>query len=297
MAGYQLSYSDPDGHVYALTDGVTTFLQPGGLHGFGVIRVEPASARRPYRDGVWRIGPPYTPAREMQIALAILANSYSEWVARQRALARAVSAYKNIDELGTLRIVAPDGATRYIDCWLVEWPDPEMTGPLFGIVTPTFWAPEPWFYDPTPETLTIALTNPGGITFPITFPITFTSTTIDTTCDIENTGDVATWPVVRVNGPGANITIENETTGHKIAFTGGTGLVMANGDYIDIDMADGTVSWWDDSAGEFYDATEYLSVDSEYWPLERGVNTIHITMTAASTGSMIISYYHRYHSV
>jgi hypothetical protein len=290
MSGYSLAYIDQNGFEYAITDGIHVFLQPGGLHGFGALRLDAAAARRPYRDGAMPLGRPYTPAREMQVAVALYDVSYAAWVERSRNLARAMSAYKDPDALGTLKVITPDGLERRIDCWLVEWPDPEMTGPTLGVVTATFWAATPWFYDPVPVEEIIALSGAGGITFPVTFPITFEATSINTRVDLENAGDVETWPTVRVNGPGANIVIENETMSKTLALTAGAGLTLDASDYVLVDMAEATVRWWDASAGEFKNATAYLSAASEFWPLRRGANTIHAQMANATSGSMVFTF-------
>jgi hypothetical protein len=226
----------------------------------------------------------------MQIGLQLVAASYSALTALNNTLARNVSSYKDEDTLGALKVVTPDGRTRKIDCWMVEWPDLEADGPFTGLVEPTFWAESPWFYDPTALTETLALEGDGGITFPITFPITFGSTTIDSYVYPENTGDVETWPTIRVNGPGENIELTNVTTGKTLALTAGGGVTLAANDYVTIDMDAGTVTWWDNSGGTTTSVIEKLSAASEFWPLVRGENTIHGEMTAAVAASIVLTY-------
>lgn len=290
MSEYALSYIDPDGMEYALNDGVNTLLRQNGMRGFGVQRVSVATQRTPYTQGVARLGGPYTPEREMQVALQLMASSYSALTALNDTLARNVSAYKDTETLGALKVVTPDGRTRKIDCWMVEWPDPELDGPFSAVVAPVFWAQSPWFYDPTALSETLALAGDGGITFPITFPITFGSTTIDSYVYPENTGDVETWPVIRVNGPGENIELTNDTTGKTVALTAGGGVTLDVDDYVTIDMAAGTVTWYDATAGTTTSVIAKLSTASEFWPLVRGVNTVHGEMTATTTGSIVFTY-------
>ncbi len=290
MSEYALSYIDPNGIEYALNDGVNSILRQNGMRGFGVQRVEVATERTPYTQGVARLGGPYTPAREMQVALRLAASTYADLVKYNDTLARNVSAYKDTDALGALKVVTPDGRTRKIGCWMVDWPDPEQDGPFSAVVAPTFWAESPWFYDPTDQIETLALGGNSGITFPITFPITFGSTTIDSYVYPDNAGDVETWPTVRVNGPGANIEITNDTTSKTIALTAGGGVTLDAGDYVTIDMDAGTADWYDASTGITTSVLAKLSTASEFWPLVRGVNTLHGEMTGTVSGSIVISF-------
>lgn len=290
MSEYAVSYIDPDGFEYALNDGTNAYLRQNGLRGFGVQRVQVATQRTPYTQGVARLGGPYTPEREMQVALQLMGTSYSALTAYNDTLARNVSAYKDTDSLGALKVVTPDGRTRKINCWMVEWPDVEQDGPFSGTVAPTFWAESPWFYDPTALTETLALAGDDGVTFPITFPITFASTTIDSYVYPENTGDVETWPTIRVNGPGENITLVNTTTSKTIALTADGGVTLDTGDYVTIDMDDGTVTWYDATDGSTTSVIAKLSTSSEFWPLVRGVNSIHGTMTDAVSASIVLTY-------
>lgn len=294
-----VSYIDPAGYEFALNDNVRCVLAPNGLRGLGVVRAEVPSARVPYTPGLAVLGDPYTPAREVQIGLQILGqdgDTAPDWTAYNRQMARNCSAYKESGKMGSLRITEADGVTRQVDCWLVEWPDPERQGPFFGSVAPVFWCPEPWLYDPTLRSESLALSGDGGIIFPITYPITFTSTTVDAYIFPDNQGDVPTWPMLRINGPGANIKIDNITTANVFQLTAGGGVTLDVGDYVTIDMENATVTWYDLSAGTTTSVIAKLSDASEFWELMRGVNQVRVRMTAATSGSVIFSYHLRYQS-
>ena len=292
MSGYTFHYIDPDGVSWTLTDQIHSFLKRGGMKGFGVMRVEAAAARRPYRDGVSRLGGPYTPEREMQLALEISHNSGVEWDALNRRLARNVSAYKDPAALGHLSILRPDGERRYIDCWMVEWPDPAMEGPLFGTVMPVFWAERPWFYDPTLSVQTLALPG-GGLVFPITFPITFVTTALDGYVYPDNEGDVETWPLIRIDGPGTDPIIDNVTTGLSTALT----QTLDAGDYILIDMDAATITFFDLSLGTTTSIIELMGATSTFWSLVRGPNTIRVRMGDAVSGSISFTFQVLYQSL
>lgn len=294
MTGYILSYIDPDDNEYALNDGTHAILKANGLRGFGQLRAEDVQERVPYTDGVELSGnEPYTGPREMGVALQVLGDSYSIWVAQKQALIHNASPYKSNGALGKLKIVTPNSLTRYIDCRLVEFPDPEMDGPFAGLCIPTFYAPYPHFYDPTAQTTVLTVSGDGGVTFPITFPITFSSADVDETIVVENTGDVPTWPTIRVYGPGDNPSFENTTIGKTMSLT----KTMDAGDYLDIDMEAGTINFYDDSAGATTPALTSMDATAEFWALAVGTNTIEVDIANVGNGSAVFTYYLRYLAV
>ena len=285
MSGYRFSYRDPTGILWVLTDQVHCYLKRGGMKGFGVVHVQPAVARQPYRDGVSRLGGPYTPAREMQIAMEISHDTALQWDALNREMSRNVSAYKDSTSLGKLTIIRPDGAVRCINCWMVEWPDPVMEGPLFGTVMPIFWAELPWFYDEVFSVQSLALPG-GGLVFPITFPITFATTSLDGYVYPDNEGDIKTWPLIRIDGPGRDPIIDNITTGLSTTLT----QTLEAGDYILIDMDAATITFFDSSLGTTTSIIELMGATSTFWSLVRGSNTIRVRMSDAVSGAITFTF-------
>jgi len=290
---YRLTYYDPDGTGYLLNDDAHTFLIENGLRGFGAVRATAASSRIPYRDGETLLGGLYTPARQMEVALEILHLSLPDWTALVRALARGVSAYKDKETLGRLQVVTPDGLTREIPCWMVEWPDPEMLGPTDGKVIPVFWAPSPWFRDPAQVRESLSLPPGDGFSIPLSVPISLAATDIDGYLYLDNQGDVEAWPTIRIAGPCDNPAIANETTGKVLALT----QAQDTGDYIEIDMEAATIVFCDQSAGTTTNIIQAMSDASEFWPLARGNNTLHLTAAGATGGSIMVSYHTLYQQV
>ena len=293
-------YFDPAGLGYVLNDGVRSVLAPNGLRGLGVVRASVPAMQLPYENGLSVLSDyPYTPAREVQIGIKIAGlggDTAAQWTAFNRAMARACSAYKAAGKLGALEIAEEGGVTLRLDCWMVEWPDPERSGPFYGTVAPVFWAPSPWLYDPTERIETLAVSGDGGIEFAITFPITFDSTALDAYVYPDNQGDVPTWPTIRVNGPGSNIKVDNITTGQVFQLTAGGGVTLDAGDYVDIDMENATANWYDLSTTTTTSVLAKMSDASEFWALARGVNQVRVRVTAATSGSVRFSYYLRYQS-
>ncbi len=296
MNSYVLTYIEPTTLIeYTLNDGVHWKLAPNGLAGFASLETANPGEQVPYRDGVTLVGRPYTGARKLFPTLKTSYSTHAGLKAAVQLLRRQLNPYKAESTLGALRIYDVDNdVTRQIDCRPCGFPEPDMFGPHFGLCIPMFYAPDPMWYDPAQVVESLAIAGDSGITFPIAFPITFGSTSIDGYIYPNNSGDVPTWPTIRLYGPGTDPTIENETTGKVIALTEGGGISMDAGDYIDIDMQTATVTWYDATDGSTTSIIETLSDVSEFWPLAIGGNTVHITMTDAVAGSAVFSYYLRY---
>lgn len=301
MSGYRLSYTDPNGLTYVLNDDTNATLRVGGLRGFGVLRAEIAKQRVPYQSGVAVLGQPYTPDREMSIALDVFRASYASRIAYVRALRRNLSLYKDADTLGTLIVQdTANNVTRHIRAWMIECPDEERLGPSGAVVVLTFWSPSPWFYDPTLQTVTLAINSAGGITFPVEYVddsgVEFTNVDIDDVLTFNNAGDVESWPRFVIYGPGQAPALENVTTDKVLSLPD---LVLADGDYVIIDMDAATVALYESDgygSGTLTSINEYLSDDSEFHSLRRGANQYQVSMSNSGSGSIVASWYNYYES-
>jgi hypothetical protein len=107
-----------------------------------------------------------------------------------------------------------------------------------------------------------------GITFDVTFDLAFPAFTASPGA-VTNAGNVpADWRAL-VYGPCTGPTIENRTTGELIYLEG---LVIATGDYVEIDTASGTILVNSDP-----DASRYSSFDfatSTWWQLAPGESEV-----------------------
>jgi hypothetical protein len=289
----------PDGISYLINDGINTFYM--GSAGFGY-RAEPASQRVPGQDGAEALGL-YVPPREISIAIKIFDDTSPLWKARDAALRRNLAAStiqaRSDDTLCTLRRITEDGRTRDIDAWLVSFPNnsEDVVGWTAGGRVLRYWAKDPLFYDPTELTETLAMSG-GGISFPIEFPLEIAGTGIDDYVYPDVPGDAEVWTTIRIQGTGGeDPVIENETVDAKIDLSAGTGVTLDADDYIDIDMNAATITFHDETAGTDDSILEKLSADSEFWYLVPGSNSIHVTMTSATSASFILTYNPRYVAV
>jgi hypothetical protein len=296
MSGYRVAYVSPGGIEYALNDNVLSFLRRDGMVGFEPMDVDLPGYRRPLRDGVRKIGRPYTAPRTFGVLTDVLHDSHSDLAAYIAAKVHAINPYEDEENGGAVKVYTPDGRTRQIDAWPTAFPSVNFNGPVVCFLGYRFYAPYPFFYDPVLQSATFALSTPGGITFPITFPITFAATTIDTTETLSNDGEVATWPVITIYGPGDDPIITNNTTGAVMDLTNASGIILAAGDYIVVDMEAATILYHDASGPTDTYIPEKRTVASKFWQLVVGDNEINVTMTNVTVGSIKLEWVEFYRS-
>jgi len=314
VSSYRFYHIDTDGIEYPITDEINTFLLTGGMFGFGLLRLETAAQRVPYEHGVTPTGEPYLPEREMIVIIGIKDTTHAAWIARDAALRDNCSPFRAPAQRCTLKIVRPDDTVRYIKAWLVEYPQDigDLEGTVYGKRALTYWAPDPAFYDPTavvasfgvspgggftfpftcPFTF-VAVADSGGFTFPMTFPLTFSAANVTTRQTIAYAGTMPTLPVVRCYGPADYPLVENETLGKAVQVV----QAMESGDYIDIDMATGVVTFYDATDGSTTDVTNLITDDTEFWRLQPGENVIRVAMVGTSSNGVQLTYYDRYLAV
>lgn len=274
-------YEDQNGIVYTLVDHIYTFLvRADGTDGPDV---EVAGDRYPYQQGEkFRAGGIYAPPIEIILTVNAAHNSRAEFVAWLDSYLRALNPFKNTSTLGALIRQRADRVTRAIDVLISGRPVVEMTSLVSANIGLRFRAPYPFWYNPTENEEIFALSGPAGITFPITFPTIFGASDIDSTANVLNAGDLATWPRVRVYGPGTNPTVDNNTTGKVMEIA----QTLDVNDYVEIDMEEADVWFYDSSAGTLTRINDKISAASEFWQLQPGGNEIHVTLGSTTVGSI-----------
>ena len=152
------------------------------------------------------------------------------------------------------------------------------------IVTIQFVATDPRIYDGTPWLVLTALpSGGGGLLFPATPPLTFVASSDTGDVNAENDGTFPVSPIIRIDGPITDPTIENLEAGKTIELS----IVVASGDYLLIDtearsvMLNGTASRYSE-----------LTATSEWWALEPGSNTIRFR-SSTNTEDAVLSLSYR----
>jgi len=95
--------------------------------------------------------------------------------------------------------------------------------------------------------------------------------------NITNGGDVATWPTFRLYGAVTNPIIKNNTTGTTLELDFVTGVVVADGTYLEVNTLAETVTL--NTTG----VSKIGALDpgtSEFWRLVPGVNAIEVDGTS-----------------
>lgn len=296
MSGYRVAYVTPNGVEYALHDNVISYLARNGMIGFEPLEIDLPTYRRPLRDGGKQIGRPYTRPRALGVLTEVLHDTHSGLAAYIAAKLHVVNPYEDEETLGAVKVYTPDGRTRQIDAAASAVPDVAFNGPTVCVLGYRFYAPYPFFYDPVQQSQVFALSTPGGITFPITFPITFAPTTIDTTLTVTNDGEVATWPQIKIYGPGTDPVITNLTSGLVMDLSNGTGLTLDVDDWVIVDMDAATIQFYDDSAGTTTYIPHKRTTASTFWTLLVGDNDINVTMDNVTVGSVKLAWTEYYRS-
>lgn len=280
----------PDGTLIKLTDRAAGFYLLS-VTGLSMRDVNPVVGRVPYLDGA-RLRGSYVAERKVAVALGIVKSTPGALQEAVAALQSQLSPKRIVDptsEHFTLRVVTLDGRTRDVD-GLFTLADVQYDGPCYARVSLTFHAPNPFWYDPEEHEESLSLPAGTGAGFPLSFSVSFASTTIDGHIYPVNGGDVEVWPVIRVTGPADNPALTNVTTGKKVEIT----QAQDTDDYIEIDMENGTVMFYDASLGTLTSILKNISADSEFWSLAVGENDIHVVAENASGGSITLSWYDRF---
>lgn len=159
---------------------------------------------------------------------------------------------------------------------------------------------DPLWYDPTVQSLT--LTGSGeSLALCYSLPYTLCSG-VGATQQAVNAGDWATYPIIRVNGPAGNVTIQNTTTGETIAAT----YTLAAGKSAIYDLRPGYKTVFDSDGNNLMStllqpndlASFHLACAYEYNEgggiiAPGGINLIAISSTATNTDA-VMTWYNRY---
>jgi hypothetical protein len=285
-------------NTYNLSSGSLSYLMD--YSGLGLPPATNFYERAPLQDGNTRRGFRLDP-RAFQKTFYVPADCRAK---RQRVLNEFLDILSLQDGLLTFRFVLPDYTTRLLDCTLessIDVASGERISRLkdYGqLVTCQFLAPDPTFYEPTAQVVTLELADDEGFSVPTPIPTPIGADELDDTAIILYAGSANSYPVIRINGPITNPVITNETTDTSIEFTADTEIVLW--DWWEIDTKAGTIV---DSSGA--NKLGELSTDSSlalfYLLREREApsgNTITVTGTRVSGATSItITYYVRHGSL
>lgn len=259
--------------------------------GLGRPPVRDSDVDQPSMDGAFA-GPDYWASRQIQFDAAIKIpgdpDACHDMVAALQAAASS-SAVRLTGGAGmTLRIKRPGRAVKRVTCRMRKL-DAEYARVIHGYVPLDIelLAHDPTFYADT-ETVTdipLGWLTGGGFAAPVVAPIYVQDGTVaaDRPGWAVNDGDADAWPVIRVFGPCATVTITNAETGVALALPT---LALTAGQWIDIDTRPGYRTVTRENGGN---ASSYLTPSSriDLFSLPPGQSEIRFTAFDATNTSHV----------
>ncbi|RKT49364.1 phage distal tail protein [Saccharothrix australiensis] len=275
-----VEWIDPDGLVTALDcdwDVTGRGLPPPRLDETGLPQ-QPGRLLRAVSDDV----------RDHTWTLWLTGTSEADLWIRQRALLTAMDPERGD---GLLRVTTPVGDQRELVCRAIDGLHlverlGSTSGPEVQQYTVTFRSHRPYWRDVADTTAGpwTPGSDPGGF-FPF-FPIRLVSSEVFADVSIDNVGDVPSWPVWTITGPGHGLTLRNLTTGRVLSLPS---AALAAGQTLTIDTRPrrksirvGTANWF----GE-------ITTTSSLWSLAKGINVIRVELGAAAVDSSSVSLAYR----
>lgn len=182
-----------------------------------------------------------------------------------------------------------DGSTKKIPAFVFQQPIiVERTGKInFNDFQVQFFCQDPFFQSIDAVTLEITGFSGGGS--PLGLAVPFVLTSVNNSGSVNNVGDIAVYPTIRIDGKFSTIAINNTTTGEFVTVN----AVIPSGAYV---QASRTVR------GEFitYNGTSNFQ---QFFPrrlftLQPGVNTIVVTGSGTDgTSKVTISFNPKYNAI
>ncbi|MEW2402124.1 hypothetical protein [Streptomyces sp. NPDC046862] len=223
--------------------GAGTLVTIRTIEGLGQPPLRTADVEPPGEDGLW-LAADYYSGRTLRIDAAIKKAGDFTGVLDQLAALQADADTAAVRGQGgttmNLRLKFPGRPTRVVRGRLRKL-DADVTQGIHGYIPldVEFQGQDHLYYADTPDTTSMPLGSltEGGMTFPLLFPfdIAGEASAIARPGYLQVTGTAATWPVLRVNGPCANPTINHVTSGRSITVQ----TTLAAGEWVEIDTRPG----------------------------------------------------------
>jgi hypothetical protein len=233
--------------------------------------------------------------REFVLPLRVRTSTEAELRVALRTLVREMDPRAGA---GRIRVYTPAGDAREIRCLYSAGLDLDETQgqtsmPTWQRTPAVFRAHDPYWYATSDisEVFTVGAVAPF---FPI-LPIRLSSSEVFVDATVTNGGDLETWPVWTITGPGSSIRLLDLTAGLSTSLTSAAlgAVTLGAGEKVEIDTRPGfkTVTRLSDGANLW----PYLSTDSALWPLRIGASAVRVEMSGATADSSVtVSHRPRY---
>ncbi len=288
--------------LYAIVGGVEYDLNYGdpcfyeGDDGLGMPDLHRMEDRGPMQHGSsdrgYRLDPRYA-----AYVFGVIATSKSELWDKRQELLRIFRPTRQI----IMKHVLENGDTRYLDCLFsgsLKMPAQDRRGGIIQKLSVVLKADDPTMYDPSLNSAIFNISaGTGEWAVPFAVPFEVGASVINQDLPLQYNGDVATYPMIRIEGPAEDPVLTNETLGLKLDFTG---ITIAGGTYYDIDLRYGYKTVVDNSGTN---KVADLTADSDLatWRLEtdpeapEGINSLNLSCISATLATRCtLTYYDRF---
>jgi hypothetical protein len=221
------------------------------------------------------------------VALPFIVVS-SDPVAKRMALRRLAAAMDPTRGDGRLRCGFA-GQMRELRCRYAGGFDldesADLSTPEVQRALVVFRAFDPFWYDQAVTAVTVGPTQASF--FPI-LPLRLSGSEVYADTEVDNDGDVETWPLWTVTGPGVGPVLRNLTTGKAIDLTG---VSLGAGETVEIDTRPGFKTVRRGDGSNLYG--EMVTPPSSLWPLVKGSNSLRLEMSATTADTSFALRYQR----
>lgn len=155
---------------------------------------------------------------------------------------------------------------------------------------PAFQAFDPFYYNVNSNSFEFTLSPTPGTFYPFP-PSDWASIDLLASETISVNGDVFTWPVWNITGPGDQLILENITTGAVFSMPN---HIIGSGEQVVIDARRGVKTVKDGFGNDLDNEVDWENFSS-LWALAKGDNLIKIRMSNSSASTVVsLSYQPRY---
>jgi hypothetical protein len=288
----ELIWYPGDGGQIVLNDRTAGYRVHKGVTGLGVPDPEFIVDTSPLIDGefvddedVYEVG------RRIMLPMTVFGPDNTTFRSRMKALAGSMNPRKP----GFFEVAQADGQRRRIQARYAGGLSGDEAKDLGGDTTWArfalrLYAPDPFWFDPVPVTLTRAYATPSAF-FPFGpvsgRPFRLSSGAVLGDAVLTNPGDITAWPTWTATAPGTAVALDNDDTGEELHLSGtlsGDLVIVTQPGQQSITM--GGVDWWDKLTGT-----------PELWELPPGDTHVSLSLTGAAAGSSVsCSFFPRYRS-
>ncbi len=265
-----------------------------GLSGHGAPDTHVRTVATPERDEQIPLHATAQP-RLLTLTLAIRGHTLAAYERNRATLAAAFAPWRDTGvraRPGTLTATLADGRIRALRAFPrqgLAWGGGRQHG-AHTVESISLEAPDPFWYDPTPQSGSVTTAGPGNLRFDaateLGFPAGFGSDLPSVTATLANPGSVRSFPVWTVPGPSRNPSLRQAATGHTLAFglTVPTGLSLRvrcgpqpNG------AADAPGAHLIDDLANETNVLGALRPGARFWALGPGANTVVVSQEGPQT--------------